>query len=447
MTNMSGNPEIQRFYDRLFRQNERVMKFGLEAISKAIMPQDYHYPHILIGGTNGKGHVSALIANAAYLSGYRTGLFTSPHLVDFCERIRVDGLILPKDLVASCGWQVLREFGGDADPEFTGTTLTYFECCLVMALRLFKQENVNFGVFEVGLGGRLDATNALNPAISVITSIGLDHQNYLGDTPEQIAHEKAGIMRAGCPVICGRTQRDTLRKEAEIHQCSSFDALGESFDWRARGSQIELITGDGEILMQGAQALAPFQRDNAAVAFFTLLKAHKLGLIKGDIHRVFADLIARTKWVGRMYRCSSKSAQTLNVRQVILDGGHNIDGVRAFVRAVRESDDHGPHALILNSCRDKSIEQMFPLYFDAFAPEQIFVVKCTKTPRMCDPLEYCQRAGLNASQSCDSFDEALEKASKIATSQGTVYISGSLYLIGEAIELLDETEAMSSILI
>lgn len=447
MTNLTENPEIQRFYDRLFRQNERVMKFGLEAISRAIAPQDYDYPHILIGGTNGKGHVSALIANAAYLSGHQTGLFTSPHLVDFCERMRVNGRILPKEQVSACGWQVLREFGGDADPAFTGTTLTYFECCLVMALRLFKQEHVDFGVFEVGLGGRLDATNALNPAMSVITSIGLDHQNYLGNTPEQIAHEKAGIMRAGCPVICGRTQRDTLRNEAEIHHCSSFDALGESFDWRDSGSQIELVTHGGVIPMPGAQNLAPFQRDNAAVAYFALLKASEIGLIKGDIRRVLSDLIMRTQWVGRMYCCSTNAAQRLGVRRVMLDGGHNIDGVRAFVHAVRDSHDNGPHALILNSCRDKSIEQMFVHYPEIFDPEQIFVVPCSKTPRMCDPLEYCERVGLSASQACRSFDEALEKASKIATSQGTVYISGSLYLIGEAIECLGETDALSSILI
>ena len=435
----------EAFYTRLFRQNERVMKFGLEAISQAIKKAEFDYPHILVAGTNGKGHVSALLSNAASMLGYETGLFTSPHLVDFRERIRVNGRLLPIESVVDIGWQVLREFGGDDIPEFSGSTLTYFECCLVMALRLFKQNNVNFGVFEVGLGGRLDATNALDPAISVITSIGLDHQDYLGDTPEQIAYEKAGIMRPGCPVICGRQQRETLRREAQNHRCSSFESLGESFDWEDVGGQINFVGSTGSFPMEGAQSLAPFQRDNAAVAFAALLKAHEIGLIQGNIQDVLGNLIKHTRWVGRMYHCSRTVAQNLGVRDIILDGGHNQDGVVAFTKAVAQSDPDGPGALILNSCRDKDLEQMFPHYLDVFKTDQILVTPGTNTPRLCDPAEYCKRVGLSESQVCRSLDEALKRASKIATSLGTIYISGSLYLIGEAIDRLGETESLTSI--
>ncbi len=437
--------DSEAFYDRLYRQNERVMKFGLEVISNAIAKDDFDYPHVLVAGTNGKGHVSALLSNAASMLGYQTGLFTSPHLVDFRERIRINGRMLPLETVVRIGHQVLTEFGGDEIPGFSGTTLTYFECCLVIALRLFKQIGVDFGVFEVGLGGRLDATNALNPAISVITSIGLDHQNYLGNTPEQIAYEKAGIMRPGCPVICGRQQRETLRSEAQKHRCSSFDALGESFDWEEANGQINFVGSDGTFPMKGAQSLVPFQRDNVAVAFATLLKAHEIGLLKGDIQGVLSDVILHTRWAGRMYHCSRTVAQNLGVRNIILDGGHNPDGVVAFVKAAAQIDRDGSHALIVNSCRDKALEQMFPHYLDIFKREQILITPGSNTPRMCEPSEYCNRVGLSESQVCRTFAEALERASKIATSQGTIYISGSLYLIGEAIERLGETESLTSI--
>ena len=435
------------FYDRLYRQNERVMKFGLEAIRRAIKPADYGYPHILVGGTNGKGQVSALFSNAVQMLGYRAGLFTSPHLVEFAERMRVNGRILPDDEIVETGMQVLKEFGGDDVPEFSGTTLTYFECCLVMALRLFARNHVDFGVFEVGLGGRLDATNALDPGLSVITSIGMDHEQYLGNTPELIAGEKAGIMRAGRPVVCGRQQTDKLRAEAETRHTSGFDALGESFDWRQNGGGIELVTKDETIAMPGAENLAPFQRDNAAVAFFALLKAQEIGLIRGDVRSVLPDLIRCTRWVGRMYHCVGKAAQNLGVRDVVMDGGHNPDGVTAFVNAIKQSDGHGPRALVVNSCRDKAIERMFPRYLEVFRPDEIFVTPGSKTSRMCSPSEYCERAGLESSQACDSLDDALHKAAKCATSEGTVYISGSLYLIGEAIAMLGETAALDSIMV
>ena len=443
---MPADTLLSDFYDRLYRQNERVMKFGLEAISRAVSKTDFAYPHFLIAGTNGKGYVSALIANAAFGLGYRTGLFTSPHLVDFRERMRIDGRLPAIESLLETGWQVLREFGGNDCREFSGTTLTYFECCLVMALRLFRQNHVNLGVFEVGLGGRLDATNILSPGISVITSIGLDHQNYLGNTPAEIAHEKAGIMRPGCPVVCGRQQIETLRKEATIYHCSSFDALGETFDWQCSGDRVELVTPDTVIPMNGALHLAPYQRDNAAVAFFTLLKAHEIGLIQGDLMPVLSDVISRTRWVGRMYHCDIQTAQKYGVQNIILDGSHNPDAVKAFTEAVLQKDAGKPHAILVNSCRDKAIERMFPQYLTAFAPDEIFVTPGKQTPRMCSPNEYCMRAGLKESQACQSFDEAIEKAAKIATSQGTIYISGSLYLIGESIERFGETAQLETIM-
>lgn len=433
------------FYERLYKQNERVMKFGLDNIRTALGRENdiISYPHILIAGTNGKGQVSALFANAAKMIGMQTGLFTSPHLVEFRERMRVNSHLLPDDEIIQIGQSVLNEYGGDKTPEFSGTALTYFECCLIMALRAFRENHVNFGVFEVGLGGRLDATNALSPSLSIITSISRDHEDYLGHETAQIAREKAGIMRTGCPVICGRNEVDVLREEAESKKCASFDALGVDFNWIQKDNQILLDSKYGLIPMPGSEVLANYQRDNAAVAYFSILKAMDIGLLKRPDFNLFDSLILHTKWVGRMWKCTSKTANKFGIQQVILDGAHNPDGVRAFIEAVKS--DASPHALVVNSCRDKDIDSMFPQYLSAFRAEDIFVVPVQTTSRACSPEEYCSRTGLPKTQICNSLKAGIECAAKHVGSLGTVYISGSLYLIGQAISEFNETDSLESI--
>lgn len=434
---------MHEFYERLFRQNERVMKFGLDAICNALNREHglVDYPHILVGGTNGKGQVSALFSTALHRAGLQTGLFTSPHLVEFRERMRVNGLLLPNSDIEEIGWKVLAEYGGDDVPEFSGISLTYFECCLVMALRVFRNKKVNFGVFEVGLGGRLDATNALKPSLSIITSISRDHESYLGHELSQIAVEKAGIMRSGCPVVTGRSEVDVLREQAQLHESSSFDALGYDFDWNIRDGEVFLNSRFGQIPMYGAANLPDYQRDNAAVASFSLLKAAEIGLVP-DMHDYISDLCRHTRWVGRMWSCPASAAR-IGVADIVLDGAHNPDGVRAFVEAVRHKSFR--RALVVNSCADKSISEMFPQYLSAFEASSIFVVPIKTTPRACTPQFYCQKSGLSEEQCCISLPEGISRAAEYVGKSGVIYISGSLYLIGEAIRELDDVSTLESI--
>ena len=443
--------EVSAFYARLFAQNERVMKFGLTAMETALSRESgiCSYPHILVAGTNGKGQVSALLSNALTLSGLKTGLFTSPHLVDFRERIRINGVQASVEEIVQIGTQVLAEYGGDACAAYSGTTLTYFECCLMMALRQFKTSGIEFGVFEVGLGGRLDATNALNPALSIITSISRDHEAYLGHEIAQIAQEKAGIMRAGCPVVCGRSACDVLRLEAEKRGCSSFDALGESFDWYEAKDGIWLKFAEGHLKLPGMEKYANYQRDNAAVAAFSWIKMNALGIVPGisDTYRVFESLFKRTRWVGRLWPCSAQTAQKLGVAEVILDAAHNEDGVRALMAAIRQRHTSDQKlALVVNSCSDKGLESMFAQYLNVFRPESIYIVPITSTSRACPPNVYCTRVGLPLTQACASLCEGLSRATQEVGSTGVVYISGSLYLLGEVLSSLEEANALSSIL-
>ena len=430
------------FYARLFHQNERVIKLGLDAIHAALERENHivNYPHILVAGTNGKGQCSALWATALHRAGLQTGLFTSPHLVEFRERMRVNGELVPETEIIEIGNQVLSDFGGESPK--SGIALTYFECCLMMALRLYQKKHVQFGVFEVGLGGRLDATNALSPCLSIITSIGLDHTEYLGKDTHQIAREKAGIMRQGCPVVAGRTEVDTLRRESLDRRCASFEALGVDFDWKIQNHRVVLESNLGSLEMHGAENMPDFQRDNAAVALFALLRAQQNQSIP-RIQEQLPDLIPHTQWVGRMWTCSPPCAQRYGVHQIILDGAHNVDGVKAFVNAAKKNP--LPKALLVNSCADKNIDAMFPCYNAAFQPQNIFIVPIHATPRAMSPIGYCHRVHLPTTQACHDLDEGLQRAAHAVGPHGTLYISGSLYLIGEALQWLDDVSALQNI--
>lgn len=439
------------FYARLFAQNERVMKFGLTAIQSALSRETgiCTYPHVLVAGTNGKGQVSALLSNALTLSGFQTGLFTSPHLVDFRERIRINGKQVSTADVVQVGTEILAAYGGDDHPQFSGTTLTYFECCLMMALRQFKRAKIDFGVFEVGLGGKLDATNALNPVLSIITSISRDHESYLGHEIAQIAQEKAGIMRPNCPVICGRSAREILHQEAQTRGCSSFDALGMTFDWCERDGAIWLEYAGGSHKLPGVERYPHYQRDNAAVAAFAWLKWNTLPnmLNLSAPESCFDSLFQRTRWVGRLWPCASQTARAHHVSEIILDAAHNEDGVRVFMQTVQQRRKPQQRiALVVNSCRDKGLEDMYQHYLRVFDPKSIYIVPIESTERACAPVEYCERVGLESTQACESLAEGIKRAAQDVGHEGTLYISGSLYLLGEALKHLGETDALISIL-
>lgn len=340
---------------------------------------------------------------------------------------------------------MLAEYGGDDVPSFCGITLTYFECCLIMALRAFQKNSIDFGVFEVGLGGRLDAVNSLSPELCIITSIGLDHMQYLGDTPEKIAREKAGVMRENVPVICGRTQTQTLQYEAVYHRCASFDALGKTFDWQIKNGNFILKTKQyGEFSIDVAPNTPTYQCDNIAVAAFAILKAFERKRLKGDRASILKHFVRHTQWVGRMWDSSRNASKKIGVSKITLDGAHNIDAVQSFVRAVL-AQNHASRALIVNSCADKAIEAMFPHYLEAFDAERIFVSPIASTPRGCKPEEYCNRVGLSPRQVCGSLGEALRRAAHDVSENGVIYISGSLYLIGDALRELEEMSALASI--
>ncbi|MCL2326370.1 MAG: hypothetical protein FWC40_07760 [Proteobacteria bacterium] len=423
------------------------MKFGLESIETAIAHDTLApaYPHILVGGTNGKGQVSAILSNLATLLGHRTGLFTSPHLISFRERIRVDGACIEPADLQRVGSDTLARFGGDPEDAAmaSGIVLTYFECCLMMALAHFRDIGIAFGVFEVGLGGRLDATNALSPCLSIITSVSLDHEAYLGYDLASIAREKAGIMRAGRPVILGRDAHDVLMQEASHRKAGPVYALGRDFDWIEDTDGVMFRFGTHCLPMVGAETWHDYQRDNAAVAFCAALVLSDLGLLRGELLPALRRVILATRWVGRMWRCHEASSQRLGVAAITLDGAHNPEGVRRFCQAIGQAP-AVPRALIVNSCADKDIARMFSQYLGVFDASAIFVAP-VQNPRALHPHAYCTKVGHPVHQACETLHEALGRAAEYAGPDGYLYISGSLYLLGEVLHALGDTSSLDSI--
>ena len=297
---------FEQTVDFLFNLRNRGSKLGLsrmERFADAAGNPEREFPAIHIAGTNGKGSVCALLESALRAGGYRTGLYTSPHLVNLGERIQVNRRILAEDQIVSMAGE-LRQIAGRFADEGEEDYPSFFEFMTLMAFRCFAAAEVDCGILEVGLGGRLDATNIVLPEVTAITSIGLDHTEILGDTYEKIAAEKAGILKEGVPVVIGR-----LPGEAERVIRSRARNLGcEIFSVAHRFAEGELpetnLAGD-------------FQRWNAGVAEVILEVLRPRFPIEAETVR---GAFRNVHWAGRWEEIE------VGGRKIILDSTHNPEG-------------------------------------------------------------------------------------------------------------------------
>jgi dihydrofolate synthase/folylpolyglutamate synthase len=384
------------------------MRFGLERVERALAALGHPeraYPILQIAGTNGKGSTCAMAAAALRAAGHRTGLYVSPHLVRFNERIQVEGRAIDDDALeaaaaeirAACPW---HDGGGPED------RLTYFEFATLLGFLHFARARVDVAVVEVGLGGRLDATSASTPCVTAVARIGLDHVQLLGETVEEIAREKAGIFKPGVPAVVHAAQPpgalEVLRAEAAR---------------RGAPFQIAPPSWDGTIGLLGRH-----QRGNAALA------AAALGLLDAAGVRVpqraIAEGIAAARWPGRL--------ETLD--GVLLDGAHNPDGAAALAAALAALHPGRPVELIFGVLADKDHRGMIA----ALAPAvRRFHLVAPSTPRARPPEEYREQASaLRPADLHGSVEEALACARRAAADGALVCVAGSLYLVGTARSLL-----------
>jgi dihydrofolate synthase/folylpolyglutamate synthase len=385
------------------------------------------FPVLHVVGTNGKGSTATILAELLRAHGLRVGLYVSPHFLSVRERILVDGRMLSED-----AWARL---GAEAQQRSEGLGLTYFELLTALCVLAFEDTGVDVAVMEAGLGGRFDATNVLEPALTVFTPIGLDHLGVLGNTLAEIATDKAGAMRRP---VRGDGLAITAHQEpeaAEILRCVAGETgvelvgVGEVLSYsRAKGSVAP--ASKGKVFaphMTGLRLSLPglHQQDNArlALAAFCVWAARmRLPVIEEACREAFS----RAFIPGRMQRVPAGAG----LPELILDGGHNAHGLAAL-KASLDADAVRPAAVVFGCLRDKPLNAMLPLV-RSFTDGPVYAVGIPTCPRACEPQELAAFLGPGAVPAADVHAALAEiPVSGLGDCAGPVLVCGSLYLLGE----------------
>lgn len=374
------------------------------------------YRTVLVAGTNGKGSVSAMIAEILTQAGFRAGLYTSPHLLDFRERIRIGRRIISRAEAAALIRHVREQ---------TAEDVTYFEFLTALALCHFARQRVDWAVLEVGLGGRLDATNVVDPAVSVVTNIALDHRDYLGRRLLDIAREKAGIIKTEGVCLTAATQPAVRQVLAEIcrRRRAQLYRLGEAFRIRRHADGTFTYDGFRSRLPRLQSALrGRHQQTNAALAVGVaeLLRDREgVSLSDTDIRQG----LERVRWEGRL--------EVLRRRPcVLVDGAHNPAGIAALVRSLRTDFSYETLILVLGVLKDKDYLQMAR----RTAPLKARILATRPGGERGLPAEVLAAAVRRHHASVDVVEkprEALQRALDIAGPDDLVCVAGSLYLVAE----------------
>lgn len=398
---------------------------------------DTHYGHphrsyrtIHVGGTNGKGSTSHTIAAVLQAAGYRVGLFTSPHLLDFRERIRVNGEMVSEDFVC--------RFVEEAKPLIEERSPSFFEITTLMAFDYFRQAQVDFAVIEVGLGGRLDCTNIISPIASVITSISKDHTQLLGDTLEAIAREKAGIIKPHTPIIIGRGESPEVR-EVFVKKAAEEEA---PIIFAEEAVHIKAQTPDfpGQCFtLEGEEALPYYlglgglvQRDNFRAIYATIqeLRSQGIAISEEAFRDGLRNVISLTGLRGRWEVLSQHPT-------LICDTAHNEDGVRYIVDQLRSLQ--RPLHIIFGMVNDKDIRGVL----QRLPQEARYYFTAASVPRALAPEDLqalAEQYGLQGT-TYPNVHEALIAARKAATPDTDVlFVGGSNFLISDLLADLSTTD-------
>ena len=387
------------------------------------------FKSIHIAGTNGKGSVSHMIASVLQEAGYRTGLYTSPHLKDFRERIRVNGKMIPKSKVSS----FVKRYSKD----FEQIQPSFFEMTVGLAFDYFREQQVEIAVIETGLGGRLDSTNIITPVLSIITNIGFDHMAFLGDTLAKIAAEKAGIIKKNIPVIIGETRLETepvfnefARKlDAPIHFADRHWRLNAGVV-RSQGLQQlrEYTILSGRYQQQKTITIplsGSYQQKNLVTVLESLNQLIDFGFTikEENILRGLLRTIVNTGLKGRWQ---------ILVRDplCICDTGHNVDGIREVLNDIRDTPHKQLH-FVLGMANDKDIHSILQI----LPKDAIYYFCKANIPRGMDAVTLREKArdlGLKG-KAYASVWEAYSNAKKNATGNDMVFVGGSTFVVAEVL--------------
>ncbi|HEV8341217.1 MAG TPA: folylpolyglutamate synthase/dihydrofolate synthase family protein [Candidatus Binatia bacterium] len=381
------------------------------------------YPAFHIAGTNGKGSTAAMLHRVLSVEGYRVALYTSPHVVSFTERIVVGEEQISQEEVVELAELLKRRLKSE------GVSLTFFEFVTVLAFIYFARRQVEIAVVEVGLGGRLDATNVVRPRVSVITTISKDHEAYLGSDLLSIAREKGGIIKRKVPLVCGALPPEVsklLKGMAEANGSASY-FLGQNFSFVVKDRDLFDYRGLGWHLTDLSLALrGRHQRSNAALALSALeIAAEDFPISEKTVRQGLATVF----WPGRFEIISRRPT-------VILDGAHNGEGVKALVEEIKNFQGSKKVALIFAAMEDKDWAAMLG-ELAGVASEVVL----TRVPmeRSADPRKLVKAVPESIpSKIIEQPVDALNQVLRAARTDETVLVTGSLYLLGELRPLLTE---------
>jgi dihydrofolate synthase/folylpolyglutamate synthase len=426
-------------FDQALVYLDSLALFGIKAgldhtrrLAEAMGSPQRTFPSVLVAGTNGKGSTSAFLERILRQSGRRVGLFTSPHLVDVRERIMVSGEPIPPEALAEAVTRVREASEAlQGEGELEGPP-TYFECLTLAALHHFRDRNVDLAVLEVGMGGRLDCTNVVEPILSVVTTIGLDHQQWLGSDVASIAREKAGIFRRGVPALTG---------EARSPAAAVLEAEGRRIGAAFEGPEGTIIDGDGSWLFSLGDVRfhlphppmpGRHQLENAALAVRCALRLDRSGWAIPE--SAIAGGIGCAAWPGRLERVATGP-------DVYVDGAHNPDAcevLAAFIGGLARA----PKALVFTAMRDKDLASMARALgpkFDGVWVTTLPMARCAA------PADLKAAFGGDAGKVEVVLDseEALAEARRWVGADGVVVAAGSLYLAGRLKAALSGAPARS----
>lgn len=418
--------EAENYLNDIPRFSKKTTPENTRAILAALGHPEAEQRFIHVAGTNGKGSVCAFTAQALMDNGYKVGMFTSPHLVRINERFKINGQDIDDETMLKAFHQVYELFRG-GHPELVHAS--YFEFIFLMGMLIFSWEKVDYTVLEVGLGGRMDATNVVEkPEVCVIASISLDHTEFLGDTPAQIASEKAGIIKAGVPVVYDANDGDA----AAVIAAKAVEMGSPAYPVCREDLEITRADNDGVAYQFKNKAfdeteycvrsVATYQAMNSALAL-TALKVAFPGLKDLD------KSIAKTQWGGRMEQV---------LPGIYLDGGHNADGIAKFLETAHRLTCPGKKYLMFSVVVEKDYDKMIAELceksdFAGIVLAQMESYRALDVKEMYDTFIRHTSAPVTA---CESVETGLKKALEIKGQEDILFIAGSLYLVGEIKEAL-----------
>ncbi len=377
---------------------------------------------IHVGGTNGKGSVSHMLAAVLHENGYKTGLYTSPHLFDFRERIKINGDFITEAFVI--------DFVERIKPLIEKIEPSFFEITVAMAFEYFVQQEVDLAIIEVGLGGRLDSTNIITPELSVITNIGWDHMNMLGNSLEEIAAEKGGIIKRHIPVVIGERTPETQnifidiarQKQAPIYFAEDHFMV-KNFQWKNNQLQISVdAVADKKTIEYFLDLPGIYQTKNLCTVLQSIdLLKNKFSLNDEKIKSALAQVKIKTGFFGRWEVVSEKP-------KMVLDVAHNQEGIKEVLRQLEKEDFDKLH-IVIGIVKDKEINNILNL----LPKEATYYFTQAAIPRALPAAELKQKANRSKliGEEYENVNEAIKAAKEKTSNRDFMLVCGSIFLIAE----------------